>query len=695
MTNSPRKNQARIAGEALQRSERRYRRIIAGLTDHIYTCLIHDGRVVSTSHEPTCEALTGYTAEEFAADPRLWINMVVPQDRDLVEKAVKIIISGKHPEPIEHRLIRKDGQIRWVSDTPILNMDAKGTPVAYDGVIKDITDRKRAEEEISKLNAHLERRMRERTAVMQTSEERYRTIFEGVTQGIGIVDLETRKFAYANQFLCRMLGYSSIELLQLGMGDIHPVDSLEHVSAEFELQMRGMKALSADIPCRRKDGTAFYADISSSIAAIDGRKCMVGFFTDITERKQMEEELLESEQLFRSLVNSMTDAVILQRWDGTIEFANPASTKLAETETVEEIKGSPITDFIVEAEWERAFQGIELFKQGKDPPSYEFKIKGRKGTVRDTNIFPANIIYRGESALLITLHDITEQKAREEQIKSLNRDLQERLNELLEAKRLEEQARQAKAEFLANISHELTTPLNSVIGFSQLLLSKKFGELNERQQVYAANILNAGEQLHHTLQNIITFVRLDVSHPDMDWEELPLKDFLTAAMSAFRQAATDRHLALALDIEKEADRMIRADRGKLLTAFHNLLSNAVKFTPEGGAIAVQARMVRGREPADGCQQAGAGERLPDPLESECIEITFKDTGIGIRAEELARLFQPFQQLEAPLTKKYAGVGMGLILARKLIEAHGGSLRAESEYGKGSRFILTIPLQHIA
>jgi PAS domain S-box-containing protein len=279
--------------------------------------------------------------------------------------------------------------------------------------------------------------------------------------------------------------------------------------------------------------------------------------------------------------------------------------------------------------------------------------------------------YRG------TDRDITERKQSEDKIRALNKVLQDRLQELSEAKALEEAAKQAKSEFLANISHELTTPLNHIIGFSQVLLTKNFGDINEKQQGYVETILNAGERLHSTLKNIISFVRMDVSNPDMEWEDFLLKDIVDSSLSVFRKAVTDRHLTLTRDMGTEVDRMIRADRGKLVQVFQNLLSNAVKFSRDGGQITLGVRYRKGSE------ESG---------KDDFMEVTVEDTGIGIREEDLSRLFRPFGQLEAPLTKQYAGVGMGLLLTKKLIEAHGGAIRVESDYGKGSRFIFTIPVK---
>jgi PAS domain S-box-containing protein len=132
----------------LLKSEERFRRITERLTDYLYTVIVEDGRAVQTTHSPACAAVTGYTAEEFASDPFLWINMVVPEDRELVLEQVRQTLAGKMTPPVEHRIIRKDGVLRWVMNTIVPSLDEQGRLQAYDGLIKDITERKEMEEKL-------------------------------------------------------------------------------------------------------------------------------------------------------------------------------------------------------------------------------------------------------------------------------------------------------------------------------------------------------------------------------------------------------------------------------------------------------------------------------------------------------------------------------------------------------------------
>ena len=140
---------------ALAESEERYRRITEGLTDYLYTVRVRDGKAIDTTHSASCFAVTGYTAEEFAADRYLWVRMIFPEDRDRVIRHFSGVLSGHHVPPIEHRIVRKDGQVRWMRDTSVLQLDPTGNLIAYDGVIKDITDSKRTEEALHQANNKL------------------------------------------------------------------------------------------------------------------------------------------------------------------------------------------------------------------------------------------------------------------------------------------------------------------------------------------------------------------------------------------------------------------------------------------------------------------------------------------------------------------------------------------------------------
>ena len=259
---------------------------------------------------------------------------------------------------------------------------------------------------------------------------------------------------------------------------------------------------------------------------------------------------------------------------------------------------------------------------------------------------------------------------------SLNTELQisnERLQlqqlEITESNQRLEGVSRSKSDFLANMSHELRTPLNSVIGFSEVLQDQLFGTLNEKQQGYVNNILSSGRHLLSLINDILDLSKVEAGKMELELTDISLRDTLEASLMMLREKALKEGIAITMDLAPDADVQITADQRKLKQIMFNLLSNAVKFTPKGGTIDLIA--IR---------------------DGDFIEITVADNGIGIREEDIAKLFQPFTQLESIFTKTFQGTGLGLALNRQLVELHGGRIWVESTLGIGSRFSFTIPLE---
>jgi PAS domain S-box-containing protein len=295
---------------ALRQSEERYRRITESLADYIYSVRIENGVPVETVHGPACVAVTGYTSEEFASNPYLWMQMVHEEDRLHVEKQVSEIYSEKRGELLEHRIVRKDGALRWIRNTPILHFDERGELISYDGLIQDITEFKKKEEELKE------------------SEMRFRTLFNDARDGILLADLDTKRFSMCNKAICRMLGYTEEEIKALGVKDIHPEQELPYVIEQFEKQMREEIKLAPSLPVRKRDGSIFYADIVSSLVTIAGKTYLMGSFRDITERKKAEKEIREARDFLENVFKTTADGIIVNDSRGFITMANDAASKI-------------------------------------------------------------------------------------------------------------------------------------------------------------------------------------------------------------------------------------------------------------------------------------------------------------------------------------------------------------------------------
>jgi two-component system cell cycle sensor histidine kinase/response regulator CckA len=225
-----------------------------------------------------CEVLTGYDREEVLGKSIVEL-LVPPQWRPVVQKRFADPYSPRLLQPHEHPWLTKSGQERLIEWRCTVLPDPTSGGACVLGLGVDVTERRRMEEALC------------------SSEERFRTIFEGAAEGILVAEVESRRFVYANPAICRMLGYEEEELLRLTVNDIHPEEDLPRVMAEFEAQARGEKFVAADLPCLRKDGTKISADIWTSNLVIDNRRCNVGFFTDITDRKRVEEQLRQAQRM--------------------------------------------------------------------------------------------------------------------------------------------------------------------------------------------------------------------------------------------------------------------------------------------------------------------------------------------------------------------------------------------------------------
>jgi signal transduction histidine kinase len=229
-----------------------------------------------------------------------------------------------------------------------------------------------------------------------------------------------------------------------------------------------------------------------------------------------------------------------------------------------------------------------------------------------------------------------------------------------------EAANRHKSEFLANMSHELRTPLNAIIGFSEVLQERMFGELNEKQAEYTDDILSSGRHMLSLINEILDLSKVEAGRMELELAKFDLPLAMDNARTFVRERAAKRGIALEVSIDERLGDFV-GDERKIKQILLNLLSNAVKFTPEGGRMGINAKQTDG-----------------------AVEISVSDTGIGIAPEDQAKIFEEFRQVGSDDAYKKEGTGLGLTLAKKFVELHGGRIWVESEIGKGSTFSFTLP-----
>ncbi|MBI3378668.1 MAG: HAMP domain-containing histidine kinase [Nitrospirae bacterium] len=269
------------------------------------------------------------------------------------------------------------------------------------------------------------------------------------------------------------------------------------------------------------------------------------------------------------------------------------------------------------------------------------------------------------------------------------------------------------------MSHELRTPLNSVIGFSEVLTEGLAGSITDEQKEYVLNIWKSGRHLLRLINDIMDLSKIEAGKMELELSDFDLKQLIEGCLLLFKEKSIKHSIGLRSDIPYDTC-LITADERKIKQVILNLLGNAFKFMDDGGSVSVQARLVHcsqstvhGEEKSSQFtvhgqsssqftvhssqieKESSAVNSEPSTVNRELadfIEISVTDTGIGISSEDQKRLFQPFQQLESTLTKKYEGTGLGLSISKKIVELHGGRIWVESEEGKGSRFIFIIPIR---
>jgi PAS domain S-box-containing protein len=651
----------RTARETLQESEEKYRVIIENTRDVIFQ-LSPRGTIQYIS--PMVKETYGYEAEELIGKSIKKTTPVTELPKAL--KAISRVSSGRAINNLEINQKDVRGNIipMEINATPI---KVNGKVIAVQGIMRNITERKRMEK------------------ALRESEERYRDLFENATDLIQSVTPDAR-FLYVNKAWQKALGYKEKDIAGLTIWDIIHPDCLQKCQAIFQQVMDGETVENVEAVFVAKDGKTIVVEGNINAWRKDGEIIATrGIFRDVTERKRMEEALRQSEAKYRTLTESLNE--LIYRSDPKTFVATYVNS------AVETVFGYTSEEWLNDPElWdktihpddrERVFALLEKAQAKMEPFAYEYRIirkDGSEGWVEDHVSWEKD----GKGRLVSVngvVYDITERKRMEQEIQDKNEELEaqnEELrmqneeiaaqqNELLEKNRELAEATQAKSEFLASMSHELRTPLNAVIGFSELMLDGVPGEINEKQKEYLDDILTSGQHLLSLISDVLDLSKIEARKLELQLETVNLIDVINDAIQSVKPMLDDKKQQLETVVGRKT-LQVRADRNRLRQVLLNLVSNAIKFTPAGGQLRIEVVEVE-----DWCQ------------------VTVNDNGIGIRKEDLGRLFQPFTQLETLPDAKKEGTGLGLAISKQFVEASGGKIWVESEYGKGSKFIFTLPL----
>ncbi|HWQ44158.1 MAG TPA: CHASE4 domain-containing protein, partial [Methanosarcina barkeri] len=370
----------------------------------------------------------------------------------------------------------------------------------------------------------------------------------------------------------------------------------------------------------------------------------------LNEINLVEQELKAQEREKKVLLDSLNELVIFVNPQLNIIWANKAALEYMQI-SLEKAVGI----------YFKATSGID------DPLSDNLQLeqifvtgnkKSGEFTAKDGRVwFIQAIPVTGEDGRIIgvmeTCRDITERKAAEK---------------FLQEKQIAEAANRTKSEFLANMSHELRTPLNSIIGFSDLLYEQAYGELSEKQLRSVGNISKSGKHLLNLINNILDLSKVEAGKLELDYKEFELASKLNMIKNLLSPIADRKSIQIEIDMDSNLT-SVCADEARFVQVMHNLVDNAIKFSYENGLVKIGARK-----------------------KGDMVEITVKDTGIGIKAEDQDKLFKPFSQVDSFFSKQFQGTGLGLSLVKQIVNLHGGYVWFRSNPEEETTFAFTIPIK---
>jgi PAS domain S-box-containing protein len=596
---------------------------------------------------PMFEQLLGWNEEDLKL--KSLYDFIHPDDLPSSKREISKLGSGANTISIDHRIQTKDGQYRtlqWVATQESHTQNVFG-------IARDITQVRINEKELAE------------------KEERLRIFFEN-SQGLMCThDLEGN-FLSVNTAGAALLGYTTQEILGLSLYSITPATRHPNVDGYLK-QIREMGAAEGQmLTCHKNGSTRIWMFKNVVEIAKDGDPYVIGNAIDITERHRLERDLDHTKQFLDDVLHAASEVSIVATDDhGLITVFNTGAEKMLGYSAEEMIgKETPLKIYRSEEVAERGKLLTEEF--GKEVSGLKILIKKavKYGSEqREWDYVQKNGVVKRASVAVTPIKNklgkVTGYLGVALDITALNLQREE----LKVAKFKAEEANVAKSEFLANMSHEIRTPLNGVIGFTDLVLKT---QLNETQQQYLSIVNQSANALLSIINDILDFSKIEAGKLELAIEKCDLYEMSAQATDIITYQIQTKGLEMLLNIPYDLPRFIWADSVRLKQIMINLLSNASKFT-EKGEIELKIEVI---DKADDLTH---------------FRFSVRDTGIGIKPEKQAKIFEAFSQEDGTTTKKYGGTGLGLTISNKLLGLMDSKLELSSVPGKGSTFYFDIHL----
>lgn len=616
----------------LLESEKKFRTIFETANEGI--CIVDTDENITDVNPKFCLML-GYSREEIVNQnfDELFVH---PEEKD---DAVLQKVKRQNGQSgiFERRLITRDGSVIWMKVAATGILDEKGEFKGSFAFFTDITEQKTLQEKLQK------------------SEEQFRLIWESSQDGMRLTD-EKGRIVMVNPAYCRLVGIKREELIGKTIADVY-ITKRKREILEKHIQRFISNNIKSHLESEMtlRDGRKIWLDVSNTFIEIRGKKYLLGIFRDITEKKKLQQEIIDSEKQFRNIWEKSNDVMFVLDTDGIVRLVNPAFCQLVGINE-KDILLKPISDILEE---NKKQQYISQFNEKyfnlntiNNRIEGEVTIKSGRLIYFDATISKMNL--QGEELYLIISRDITERK--------------KLIDELIRAKEEAEEANRLKSGFISMMSHEIRTPLNVILGFTNVIKEIYFTKQEDEEiPKYFEAIDKAGKRLLSTITQILDISRIESGEYELYPREFNLNEKVINTIEQLKVLANEKNIVFDVALDKKQPKIF-CDEYCLDGILINLINNAIKFSHKNSKIEISTI-----------------------VKTDTVVFKIRDYGIGMSEEYQKHLFQAFSQENVGYSRPYEGTGLGLALTKRFVELVKGGIKFWSKKGEGTQFDIIFPL----